>query len=244
MLSSAEAELHGLVKGSAEAIGIRHLLSDIGIQTEVEVYGDASAALSIVARKGVGRVRHLDIRMLWVQEKAARKEIEYKKVAGTKNPADLMTKSVPQIVVEKYCRDLGMTFESGRADSTPQTAMQVVDVSASPKVEDWWSKRDRNNDGWTRGHAKPRRTMFTPMGAKGGPVNGSAVGQHRITRGSWTSTGERFVIVDNWKKPKWAHRDLGELWIGETAFVKDATIDEEQELKLRRSACAESVYEQ
>ena len=71
--------------------------------------------------------------------------------------------------------------------------------------------------------------MFTPIGVRSGPVDGSVVGQHRITKGNWMSTGESFVIIDKWKNPKWAHRDLGEPWIGETAFVKGAMANEKQD---------------
>ena len=137
-----------------------------------------------------------------------------------------MTKCVLQLVIEKYCHDLCMAFESGRAESTLQIAMHVIDVKAFPRFEDWWLKCDRSDGSLTRIHAKPRRTMFTPIGVKGGPIQESAIGQYRVTRGKWMSTGECFAVMDNWKNPKWAHRDLGELWVGETAFVKDTPIEE------------------
>ena len=39
MLSSAEAELHGLVKSSAEAIGVRHLLRDLEFKPKLKYMG-------------------------------------------------------------------------------------------------------------------------------------------------------------------------------------------------------------
>ena len=71
-LSSAEAELYGIVRASTEMLGLISLGRDLGMQLSGRVLRDASAALAIVASKGLGRIRHLDTNYLWVQEKAAR----------------------------------------------------------------------------------------------------------------------------------------------------------------------------
>ena len=42
--------------------------------------------------EGVGKLRHLRVSQLWVQEKAGSGELNYRKVKGTDNPADLMAK--------------------------------------------------------------------------------------------------------------------------------------------------------
>ena len=73
-LSSAEAELYATVKASSESMGMISMLKDYGKPMTTHVFGDASAALAIIARRGVGRVRHLDTSYLWVQEKAASEE--------------------------------------------------------------------------------------------------------------------------------------------------------------------------
>eukprot|EP00973_Karenia_brevis_P009927 1341112-Karenia_brevis.AAC.1 len=57
---------------------------------------DASAALGIISRKGLGKVRHLDTSHLWIREVKATREMEFKKVDGKVNPADLMTKHLAQ----------------------------------------------------------------------------------------------------------------------------------------------------
>ena len=53
---------------------------------------DSSAALAIVDRKGNGRLRHVRVGHLWLQEKDENEELQFRKVAGTENPADLRTK--------------------------------------------------------------------------------------------------------------------------------------------------------
>ncbi len=63
----------------------------VGIQMHLEVNTGSSAAKSIASRRGTGRVRHLDARELWLQERVARGDLYIKKVAGTDNLADILT---------------------------------------------------------------------------------------------------------------------------------------------------------
>ena len=99
-LSSAEAELGALVKASAEAIGIVQMAEGLGDKVSAEVYVDSSAALSVTQRKGTGKMRHVRIGQLWVQEAAEQGELSYKKVKGTGNPADLGTKHLTAKKIE------------------------------------------------------------------------------------------------------------------------------------------------
>ncbi len=72
------------------------------------VYADSTAAVAITKRKGSGKLRHINIGMLWLQEKAVQKEFEFAKISGTANPADLMTKHLTQPKCDGFCRDLGL----------------------------------------------------------------------------------------------------------------------------------------
>ncbi len=85
VLSSGEAELVAMVKATAELIGMKRLMQEWGWGKLGKVYTDSSAALGIAKRKGSGRVRHVDVGLLWVQEKALEKEAQYHKVKGTEN---------------------------------------------------------------------------------------------------------------------------------------------------------------
>ena len=90
-LSSAEAELLAVVRASSEAIGICQLAASWGLPLTGEVHGDSSAALAIVKRRGCGKLRHVRVGRLWVQEASASGTLKYRKVLGTLNPADLLT---------------------------------------------------------------------------------------------------------------------------------------------------------
>ena len=66
-LSSAEAELIAMVKLSTELIGLMSLARDLNCRLHGRVWADSSAALAVVKRSGAGRLRHINISLLWVQ---------------------------------------------------------------------------------------------------------------------------------------------------------------------------------
>ena len=65
-LSSGEAEINAFVKSAAEGIGVQSLARDLGVDLTLVEAVDSSAAVGMVNRSGVGRVRHLDVKDLWV----------------------------------------------------------------------------------------------------------------------------------------------------------------------------------
>ncbi len=70
-------------------------------------------------RTGVGRIRHLDARLLWVQDKVRSGEVRLYKVLGTENPADLLTKFLSSELAAGHEARLGCWPAEGRADITP-----------------------------------------------------------------------------------------------------------------------------
>ena len=119
-LSSAEAELIALVKGAAEGLALRSLIADLGEECALRVHVDSSAAIGICRRTGVGKIRHLDTRLLWAQELVREKVIEVIKVPGEQNPADLMTKHLGADVISAHLVRLSCWERSGRAKAAPR----------------------------------------------------------------------------------------------------------------------------
>ena len=91
-LSSGEAEYTALVKAVAEGLGVQALAADLGWTLSLVVHVDSAAAKSIASRSGVGKIRHLETKALWVQEAVKGGRFVLAKVQGTSNPADPMTK--------------------------------------------------------------------------------------------------------------------------------------------------------
>ena len=81
-----------MLKGATMSLGFISLAGDFGRELQGRVRSDASAAIAIVNRSGVGKLRHVRVQYFWLQQRVRDKEILVQKVAETENPADLMTK--------------------------------------------------------------------------------------------------------------------------------------------------------
>ena len=110
--SAAEAELNALTSGVSESLGIKAFLEEIGRKATVEVCSDSSSAISIASRLGQGRLKHLEIRQLKIQEYVRRKMIYLTKVDTAHNYSDILTKSLPLKPFEYHRRNLGFRMEA------------------------------------------------------------------------------------------------------------------------------------
>ncbi len=129
-MSSAEAELFSLTKGASVTLGLMSVARDLGISLGATVHSDASAALAIVQRQGLGKLRHLQVQYLWVQERVKRGDLGVKKVDGKQNPADLLTKHLPQNELQKHLEALSVETSATRADLAPQLASKYMKILA------------------------------------------------------------------------------------------------------------------
>ena len=66
-LSSAESEFYATVKASTDALGVLAMMSDFKHDGRIRLHVDASAALGVIQRKGIGKIRHLATSALWLQ---------------------------------------------------------------------------------------------------------------------------------------------------------------------------------
>ena len=82
--------------GCAQALGLQSLLRDLGWEIKIKVLSDATAAIGIARRKGLGKVRHLDCtdrsRSIATWSKIRSKQIGIEKVLSAENAADILTK--------------------------------------------------------------------------------------------------------------------------------------------------------
>ena len=67
-LSSGEAEYYALVKAASVSLGLKALLADLGVHVRIRLLTDATTCQAIAARRGLGKIRHLDVAQLWVQQ--------------------------------------------------------------------------------------------------------------------------------------------------------------------------------
>ena len=130
-LSSGEAELGGMAKGMSQGLGLRSIGADLGISLQLRLRTDATAAMGMSRRLGVGKIRHLDTSLLWVQDKIRSGDVALEKAAGELNPGDALTKYLDWPTLRGHVERMGLVFEEGRADSAPQLTTSLHTVIAS-----------------------------------------------------------------------------------------------------------------
>ena len=94
-LSSGEAELNASVKALSEGIGFIHLYEEIfSRRPEVVLHVDASACKGMLLRHGVGKLKHLSTKQLWVQGAIGAYSIRVVRIPRAHNVADALTHSI------------------------------------------------------------------------------------------------------------------------------------------------------
>ena len=101
---------------------------------------DANAAMGIVQRKRLRKLRHAEVDVLWIHERDARRLLPFQEVPGQDGPSGMMTKNVPVAVVDQYIARLNIAVVGGRASVAPNLcARDLPDetrkgVFAAPEV--------------------------------------------------------------------------------------------------------------
>lgn len=96
---------------------------------DIHIYTDATAAIGIARRRGMGRIRHIDVTDPWVQETFNNKQAFLHKVLGIENPADLLTKYTDRSTLMKALIAMGLHNEEGRSAVAP-AAMDTTKSTA------------------------------------------------------------------------------------------------------------------
>ena len=103
-------------------MGIQNVAKDLNIYYDIHLYTDSSAAMGMVARKGMAKVRHIEVGELWIQDAVRNKVLTVNKVKGEYSPADILTKYLEQGQIHQHCHGMRLVPEVGRSESAPATA--------------------------------------------------------------------------------------------------------------------------
>ena len=109
-LSSAESEYNSLVSAAAEGIFlaacIRFLIPEV--ELEVSCLVDNSAARSLACRQGVGKMRHISGKILWLQQCTRENVLTVGPIPTAENVSDIGTKPLKADRVDKLLGMLGI----------------------------------------------------------------------------------------------------------------------------------------
>ena len=90
--SSAEAEHYGMNEGASRGLGLQSMMQELGIEVKLFLMTDSSAAKSFSSTRGLGRMRHVEVKDLWLQELVQKGRLHMLKINGLVNVADTLTK--------------------------------------------------------------------------------------------------------------------------------------------------------
>ncbi len=107
-LSSGEAELYAANRTAQELLGIRSLGKDLGMVLNCKLLIDAKATLGIISRRGLGRLRHIEVQELWLQSAVEQNNISVERVPSWQNAADMMTKYVSGDVIQRHLHTINV----------------------------------------------------------------------------------------------------------------------------------------
>ena len=86
------------------------MLVELGEQLDIRSLCDSSAARGILTRAGAGRVRHLELIQLWVQEHVADGKVRVQWLPRKQNPADALIHGCTKVDLARHWGLLQMHF--------------------------------------------------------------------------------------------------------------------------------------
>ena len=129
--SSGEAEIRSLTHCAQTAVFVRNLAEkDFGMKLDTpRIWCDSSAAIQAGKKIGVGKMRHIAVGHLYIQELVKTKQVIIGKIDGTKNPADILTKHLATgELVRNGCELIGLVdlTEDGLDKHVSKTNMRTI----------------------------------------------------------------------------------------------------------------------
>ena len=127
-LSSGEAEIYACNKGASEGIGISQMCADFDVEKQVHMFTDASACKGAIMRRGTGRLKHIQVQELWLQECVRRGRIVVRKIGREDNCSDLLThhwaaREAGNHLPKMGCRTSLRICRQGRVELAPQRSV-------------------------------------------------------------------------------------------------------------------------
>jgi hypothetical protein len=105
--SSGEAELRALSRAACDAIWIQGVGHEFGMELDIQIFCDSTAAECNAKKLGPGKMKHLELAAFAVKEMIRRRMLKVEHQDGVENSADIHTKHVTNVVLEKFMPTIG-----------------------------------------------------------------------------------------------------------------------------------------
>jgi hypothetical protein len=141
-LSSCEAELMAVTLTCQECLMLESLLKELKLPCDITIRCDSSAAVAAAHRLGVGHLKHIQVRHLFVQQLVADKRILLRAVRSEDNLADLFTKPLIgsrfRTLAQRCGIDLSF-YDDRREEVTAVLMMMEPGQAEEEEEEEPWS---------------------------------------------------------------------------------------------------------
>lgn len=96
--------------GACEALGVKSFVEELpyDIELKVKMRSDSAAALSSQARLGLGKLKHLHLKHMFLQGLLREGRSVMEKISRMENNSDLGTKYLERAVFEKHRDAVGL----------------------------------------------------------------------------------------------------------------------------------------
>ena len=106
-----------MVDGVLRMKEMKSMLDDWGLANAdnvIELQIDSAAGKSFISRRGLGKMRHVELADLWIQQGVGRGKVRAVKIGGKANPADVGTKflSATELAEKLAVLNLDLQLES------------------------------------------------------------------------------------------------------------------------------------
>ena len=81
---------------------------------------DSSSGLAVGLHRALGRLRHVQTRHVWVQQRVEEGDLRLKKEPGDTNVSDVLTKSLDERRMTNMLTAMGYEFRDGRTSLAPE----------------------------------------------------------------------------------------------------------------------------
>ena len=111
-----------------------------GVAGQMVLGTDSSAAKNFVSRRGLGKMRHIEVRELWLQHEVLKGVVKVVKIPGEQNPADLMTKFLNRSDIASRLAHLDLHATEGNPVKADRVALgQEEDMQSRRLVRGRWA---------------------------------------------------------------------------------------------------------
>ena len=100
--SCSEAELYAAELGASEAKSFESMMRDLGFAMMPVSVVDAQATEHILHRHRIGKMKHIDVAHMWLQDEVKSNRLKVRLVKSEDNLADIGTNALSNKIIRKH----------------------------------------------------------------------------------------------------------------------------------------------